>query len=453
MRRFSRILIVLFSGLFVFACEKETQVENVENIPTDYSVSLDNAIEIGKNYFEIRSKDKLLLKSGVIQPDFINKKVKEKRTLKKEGQEILHIINYEGGGFILISADKRVQPVLAYSNTDYFSDENLPGIANWVEIVKEVVLKAKKELKEPEKREARLWEIFEKQPESLGLKSANEVCNCEESNWSFSTGYTGFVTSLSQWSQGGRYSWYCPSDGGCNCNRKPTGCGPVAMSMIINYYQYSMNMSFNGESLTTNYPMPVTLGTDCSTPTNNEKQVAMLIRLCGMATNSTYGILGNCSTATYVWNVSDGFSFLGFSNGGSYGDLFDKGQNIISELRTFHPVIFSGTSSLLGFSDWHIWVGDGIEEFHYFYDSEYIDHSSGDLLTGCDEYSTMSIHMNWGWGPNNGNGYYAFFTSFYDVSSNDSGNSYAYYNASFPPRNGWAATYDRYLKAITGIRP
>lgn len=432
---FNTLMLPLF--IFIIGCQKDElllkDIQSQEKVNSDYKVSIDNALEIGFNHFELRRKDTSILKSGRISPDFKGRIVKDKKTIRKNETDLFHIINFEGGGYMIIAADKRVTPILGYSVTDNLNDESLPGISEWIDIISSGILKAKVSLDKPREKEARLWEIFENQNKALIIEPPSDECYCDEYYWSFSTGNTGYVDNVSQWQQSYGYSWYCPTDGGCNCGRKPAGCGPVAMAMIMNYYESpSGTISFNGESLQTSYPMPRRLYSVCDQPPVNERQVSMLIRLCGIASNSNYGILGNCSTATHPSNINNGFSLMGYSNGGSYGSLSDKYQVVKNELKTFHPVVFSGTNWFLGFSNWHIWVGDGYEEFRYEYETTYYD-ENGNPHCGCVMGSSEFICMNWGWGPNNGNGYVVANYSFTNEKTGDN--------------------FDTYLKAITGIRP
>jgi len=352
--------------LAINACEKndfidpEIIVEPDTIIPAtnDYGVELSDALEIGITHFEME-KDDLLKSTGTTQ-DFKDKEIKELRTFTKDNEELFHLINYEDGGFIIISADRRVTPVLAYSTVHNFEGEDLPGISDWINAVSEGILKAKRELIEPREQEKRLWEIYEGDPNSSlkRIEPPDDECDCDNYVNIF---IDQFVDPITQWCQGGQYSWYSPSDGGCNCDRKPAGCGPVAMAMVMNYYQYpEMTMEINGDVLITNYPMPSTIPYNCDFPSNpDNRQVAMLMRLCGANSGTMYGILGNCSTATLPGNIDNAFSDLFFSNGGTWGTLSDQYTNVKNDLKSYHPVILFGTTGPLNLSNAHIWVADG----------------------------------------------------------------------------------------------
>jgi len=362
MKKYFILLLSLFILFQFSACEQESLIESEQQ--SSNNVSIDEAVFVGTNHFSINNESPQ--KSKNIFPDFKSRKIKEKKTINYNEENLMYIINYENGGFVIVSADKRVTPILAFSETNNFIDEDLPGMSDWINAVSQGIIKAKKELKKARKEDTRLWEIYTgKQDVSINRIEPIDDCNCDEYYESFSTG--SFVDAVAKWSQGYGYSWYSPSDGGCNCDKKPAGCGPVAMAMIMNYYQYpQMTMTWSGESLTTNYPMPKTIPYICGYPaSSNDRQVAMLIRFCGSWAGSVYGILGNCATATYPWNINNAFTNMFYSNGGTLGNLSNQYTNVKNDLESYHPVIFVGTTGSLNANDAHIWVGDGYSYLNY----------------------------------------------------------------------------------------
>lgn len=434
MKNLNALIIIILLGIGIISCNKEEfgEVTKNESLTTNqFYLPISDALNIGLKQFEIRKEKNNTLKSRYISPDFRTKKIKEAKTFKKEGTDLFHIINYEGGGFVIISADKRVTPVLAYSESSEFDGEELPGISEWISAISTGILKAKKELKEPRDKELRLWEIYTGEKEiGPSMIEPDDPCSSCNTSWSISTGQ--FVDAVAVWTQGGQYSWYCPNDGGCSCDRKPAGCGPVAMAMVMNYYHYpNTTMTFNGETLLTNYPMPRTIPYNCNYPSDlNHRQVAMLIRLCGSFAGANYGVLGNCATWTYPGNINNALATMGFSNGGNWNGLDDCYQRVINDLKTYHPIILTGTLNMINLNDAHIWVADGYDGYRYDSPIEYYD-EFGHIQCSCITYGRDMISMNWGHGGS-GNGFYLANYSFTDGSGN---------------------TYDTYLRALTGIRP
>lgn len=439
MKNFGIIIALLMVG--ISACEQIDFIDPDSIVDPDvlvsagdeYCVELSDALEIGITHFEMKQDD--LLKSTGTSYNFKDKKTKELRTFRKDNEDLFHLINYEDGGFIMISADRRVTPVLAYSAVNNFEGEELPGISDWIYVVSEGILKAKRELIKPRKQDERLWEIYaqEANPSLKRIEPPGDECTCDNYVNIF---VDQFVDPTARWCQGGQYSWYSPGDGGCSCDRKPAGCGPVAMAMVMNYYQYpEMTMTIDGDVLITDYPMPVTIPYNCNFPSNpDNRQVAMLMRLCGSFAGSIYGILGNCSTATLPSKIDNAFSDMLYSNGGNWGTLSNQYSNVKNDLKSYHPVILTGTTGVLNASNAHIWVADGYSLIRYEVETTYIDEYGEEQCT-CVEHSTEMIGMCWGQYNGTSNGFYLANYSFtYNGSTED-------------------LTYDTYLKALTGIRP
>lgn len=56
---------------------------------------------------------------------------------------VMYVINYSGGGFVIISARKTYYPVLAYSDKSNFSREYLiSGLEEWMQYIKKNILRA-----------------------------------------------------------------------------------------------------------------------------------------------------------------------------------------------------------------------------------------------------------------------------------------------------------------------
>ena len=65
----------------------------------------------------------------------VSKKIKESFPIVKDSQPIMHVVNYEGGGFVVISGDNRIEPLLAHSETGYFKEEETDypeGLKHWI---------------------------------------------------------------------------------------------------------------------------------------------------------------------------------------------------------------------------------------------------------------------------------------------------------------------------------
>lgn len=377
--------------------------------------------------------------SGVFLNNKPSKKIREIRTISDENLDICFIVNFEEGGFVVVAGDKRVVPILAYSDNSTFGFEDAPGIKDWIESVKIGIKKVKKEGKKDYDKEKKMWEIYQKKGYfSFNNKRVTDDCPTCNQVYTFST--PQFVDNVARWGQGYGYSLFSPSDGGCNsasgCSRKAAGCGPIAMAMVMNYYQKpNGTISFNGDAVSTSYPMPRTLSVmNCDYLINsNDRQVPILIRNCGAFASSGYGVFGNCNTWTYPGNINNAFANMGYSSGGAWDGLSSKYPSVKSDLLQGFPVLLTGTLNNVNLNDAHIWVADGYSKIQFEYLKSYYE-EWGDLVCYCDLALYEYISLNWGqYGISNG-----FYLANYSFTYSSSGNS---------------DTYDTYLRALTGIRP
>lgn len=355
----------------------------------------------------------------------------------------------------MVSADKRFKPILAFGDAEEWGSEDMGGVDVWVHCTKEEIKKNMQNFEEPPKHVQVQWDNYiEKDcdpvdPDPDDPDGPNnppdpptDPCPPNEQWWQ-----TGrYVSAVARWNQGGIYKFFSPSDNDCLCDKEAAGCGPIAMAMIMRYYESPTGTICWGSQGTTNCVtlnsfeysiMPVARSTWCGTPTGGDRNASILIRVCGHNSNSDYGVFWTCNTATYSWNIPDAFETMGYSSGGDWGGFSEKNVETRSELRNFHPVLFSGTLNLLNLNDYHTWVGDGLQTKTYSYMGydPYDYENNGDGGDG-DCYTTTSYYygMNWGQGGRS-NGYYIANGSFP-------------YNGS----NG-TDTYDTYIKTLTNIRP
>ena len=74
----------------------------------------------------------------IVSENFISSRINENVSIKsidifeKNNLEIYHIINFYPKGFILISSDNRVKPILGFSFKNNFKTDNMPPNLNWL---------------------------------------------------------------------------------------------------------------------------------------------------------------------------------------------------------------------------------------------------------------------------------------------------------------------------------
>jgi len=109
---------------FVSLSEAKSLVAAIQDKPNTNSTKLQQSAE--RNISTNQGKS---IKNTISIPD-------------GNGNDAYHIINYNEGGFIILSADRRTDPILAFSdrNTFSFEEEYYPsGLVGWLKETKEYV--------------------------------------------------------------------------------------------------------------------------------------------------------------------------------------------------------------------------------------------------------------------------------------------------------------------------
>ncbi len=401
--------------------DKQTEPSSIEN--KESSFSIEDAKRVSLKTISVEGKP---LKNAKIEAN--DKEISQTKTIDdSQGEHLFHIIKFKDKkGFRIVSADKQFVPLLGFSEGGEF-DETLPGTTHWIQFLVGYLQKEKannKKDKDYLKKNEKLWTSFESTGYPFAQNNTTGTVSkivptgdpCDSDIWD--------VNRLvrTSWWQGSVYNSYsplspCGSNGGY-CNRMPVGCGPIAMGQIIRANAVNGRGGPGGYNYAS---MPEYVVTGCGPYSGGELQAAMLLNNVSNAVGS-FGVVVSIpfscstSTATLPWGISSGFSQMGYSNGGNYGDFFPSYQSVLSDIKAGYPVIMSGKKGWFGnLNSWHIWVIDGAQHHQY-------TGSDGNCLT----YDWF--RCNWGWGGANNDDWYWYGNGNY---------------------NG----YDTELKSITNIRP
>ncbi len=216
-------VLFLFSILFLSSCENQ----EIKNNKSD--VSKEMAIQIAKVYF-----NKIKLSNSNISKITVDvlKTIKDVSVLKTENQDnALYVINYNEGGFILISADNRISPVLAFSETDNFKsdlNELPPPVADWlqneIDWVKYVKDQENLIQSEPIKAD---WDFAS----NKAVPPPPDPAPCDDiviqkgplltTNWDQGCSYNNLLSDCSNAN---------------SCNKVYTGCVATAMAQVMKYW-------------------------------------------------------------------------------------------------------------------------------------------------------------------------------------------------------------------------
>lgn len=451
---------ILFPILILLAaCTKDDSV-NVnptsvieDNITTEINdfVSKSEASNVAGLFFtDLGKKTKGKGSEAKISVEQAGKAVKSVETIFYESGNApaMYLINYNGGGFVIISATKTYYPVLAYSDSNSLSLENFDKINDGLTIWKEEAKLAIKESRDfSEERVSKmrgLWEAYETQTPTISKKVTASYTYDEYMRWyqrmnelyTLAPGYSfgplssarnyisqseydnlltianmygsdpaitifGYKSKPNQvvgpligtvWHQQSSYNNLVP-------NQYPAGCVAVAMAQMMKFHRVPAMYNWNN--------MPDTYGTyDTQT----------LIRDIGVAVDMDYKPDGSSANNN---EARDGFSSMGYSVSKKDHNYQDVQNELLIRKR---PVYMSGDrKNFIGLFSWkgHAWVCEGakyIDQTVSYFVEYKIANGSYSSLGGPSYQSPITssgssylyFYLNWGWGSNGGNGWFAF---------------------------------------------
>ena len=294
-------------------------------------------------------------------------------------------------GFVIVSADFEIRPILAYIDNGEYNGDNLPeGFNNWLNRTKENFEVVRDGIYDNEVEGALAWrKYFEEygvdttllEGKPMPINPNPNPCD----NPPPPVNYTVMPLLKSTWGQSCTYNDLCALNQNFNCidycgtGRPLTGCVATAIAQVIRCHSFPQNYNYAS--------MPFNMG---------NHDVQLLMSDAGEAVYMNYGCNGSGTTIDKVipalknrfhYSSANGWFFNSNSYNYGYGRIK---TNIINHM----PVLLSGVNDLtLGTG--HIWVCDGINETTYFF---------GDCGSYNSSATYLNFHMNWGWHETNMNG-------------------------------------------------
>lgn len=397
--------------LILFSCNRE---DNKSEEPRD-----ENFISLNESKSIADSLQKFILHRKTKASTAVNKNhntVLEKEIKGTDGTVVMRIFNYTDGGFIILAADRRANPVLAYSDETSFSSDKVPLATDaWLNDTKLEIDAIKARGTEGTNVAA----ILLKKAKYVNLLSGSMVSpiktkalggnvakppppKCEDSD------YINGPLLTTNWDQVGGYNNYMPANS-CtpyNCNGKAyTGCVATAMAQVMRYHQYPTTFNYS--------IMPSTVPdyTDVSAGAN---EISKLMWLAADAVGSNYYCDGTGAAAN-INAISSTFKTFGYSTSATSGDF--NSSIVLNEIKSNRPVILSGYRTKTGsifpiYDGGHVWVVDGAHQVITCPETL----PDGSTIGGG---GYLWFHMNWGWGgthdgwfgyadANSGNGNYQY---------------------------------------------
>lgn len=354
----------------------------------------------------------------------INEIVRIDTLADADGVDLLYVVNFRSKtrsdqkGFVVMSADKRTIPVLAWSEEGPMElGEQMPEpVAIWLDYAKEVVRRGKRD-KEPSRQAFVSWKKLE---EYLARKVGRisdcphpnpQICSPCNPDWNILVGPVTVPNSLWGQSYGFNNAMWARACG--DCGKAATGCAAVALGMIMRF-DHKPSVGYNFAI------MPQTIPLDqCAGFNPGQLEVAKLLYNLSAVMNSSNAPLG-CATFTLPGNIANGFSWAGYSQTGSSSSNIGMME---AETQFGRPVLMSGTKAGMDLNDAHYWICDGYNSTNYCY-------SSTGLPEDCYCIINTYHHINWGWRGSD-NGWYTL------------GNL----------NPGEKGKYDSWLRARLGVKP
>lgn len=373
-------LVALFAMVLSVVCCSKKNVDEQVNVP-----------ESAKNFVSADDAKSLLSEVGALTKSGDNSKFAEIETVTQvgdaEGNAVFYAVNYQGGGFILLSADNRMEPVLAFSDTNTFSVEAIPetGVSIWAAMTTDQISEIRRENLEQSPEVAQLW-----QPTAIarGIFPGNDDRE-DEDNPAIcpNPDETIIVGPLleTKWHQSYGFNDLVP----VNCgyyDKAPVGCVPVAMGQIMKYYNF-----------------PTTYDWSSIMNTTGSIEVSKLLLDIGTSVNVSYG----CTNSGVASTVNYGNAFKNsFGYRSAIHANYDMNTVQDEIMRYNRPVILDGyyTDNSDNHEKGHAWVCDGFMVYTYCLEMLWGDDNNVQLKH--TRWTTYHMNMKWGQINTQNDGFY-----------------------------------------------
>jgi hypothetical protein len=284
------------------------------------------------------------------------------RSGSSDGQSLWYIFNHNSGGFVMISADERAYPILAFSETGNIPKDEESWSPAFIELIENFNMQIEHIIRDQLSKSPEttlLWErLLEGKP--VGFNSAKNIS----------------PLLATTWNQGCGYNALCPSDPAGPCGKVYAGCVATAMAQVMRHHEHPASgtgshcytHSVYGE-LCADFENTV-YDYDAMPNNSSNTAVAELIYHCGVSVNMMYSPSGSGAYSFSVVNAWRNFF--------DYTNMLLVGKNNYSEAA------------------WDRILKNELENDRPMY---YAGYGSGGHAFIIDGYqNTNHYHLNWGWG-------------------------------------------------------
>jgi hypothetical protein len=332
-------------------------------------IDIRNAQLVAKNFYYEQINQKVATPYQAIA-------VTNQFTEKVNNEPVYYVFTVNDHGFVIISADDAVTPVIGFSFSSAFLEDNQPeNFTGWMEhYSKEVQYVQQHNI-------SATTEITD---------SWNHLLTTDLNSLTIHRGTTDVEPLLIniEWDQTFPYNAMCPADAAGPDGHTLVGCVATAMSQIMCYWRYP-NTGLGYHCI---FPTP-SYGSQCADFSNTtydwnaaankpdkECELAALISYhAGIAVDMDYG---TSASGAVMYKVAPAFkNYFQYASTAQvldrYSDLNSWKTLLKGDIDNGQPVQYAGSSTSSG---GHSWVCDGYQGTDYF-------------------------HMNWGW-SGSANGYF-----------------------------------------------
>jgi len=303
--------------------------------------------------------------------------IKEMVPTLLNGRIVYYTMTMSPNGWIVVSADDAVTPVLAYSYEDNLNAATLPPqFLSWME-------KYQKQIDDAVNRNL---------PASANISAAwANYVNYDQNQPRSPLRLTGVAPLIIHtWDQGYPYNLLCPVDPAGPGNHPWAGCVATAMCQLMYYYRFPQ--TGNGQHCYTPSGYPQQCADYGATAYNWD---AMLNTLSGARPDN------DSAVALLLWHAGISVNMM-YSPSGSGAYSEDARNAMVNNFR------FSQAASYIHRGDFPESAWDSIlkanldKKMPIYYDG----YGTGGHAFNCDGYEgTNHFHFNWGW-SGTANGYY-----------------------------------------------
>ncbi|GHT78886.1 hypothetical protein AGMMS50262_22000 [Bacteroidia bacterium] len=343
----------------------------VSNIEAQ-TISLETAKDIASKWYQYVKKENVKDIKSIKIKSIVPK-------VEKEELPTFYGINFEDGGYIIVSSEENIGPILAYSRTSSFDEAKLDeGDEKWWDCVNNHI-KQKKSKTEKEKTNI--------------LKSPASSFNIDNyiTNLSSTQSTVVNVPSLFETYQTSRWAGWNVYDSEFPGGTADNTCVPLAMAQIIKYWKFPIQGqgSYNGMDFSRqryDYGMMPFRLTYCGNSAKGGicddgsfdvipgvtvahiQEVSRLIYHCAITVNWSNGGTGGAPD-TWVgklvnyFNYSSGFIYRNDSYIANNNEAFKS--DLRNELMNKRPILFNYFGP--GWTAGHAVVIDGVENDNYFH--------------------------------------------------------------------------------------